>query len=67
MSYYEGRSSILGGSPEPGLSSVIKVSLEFSRVFWKNNLCSNDWSCALLQYTSQVQTDIRYHHGVIWP
>lgn len=46
MSYYEGKSSILGGSPEPGLSSVIKVSLEFSRVFWKNNLCSNDWSCA---------------------
>lgn len=46
MSYYEGRSSILGGSPEPGLSSVIKVSLEFSRVFWKNDLCSNDWSCA---------------------
>lgn len=38
MSYYEARSSILGGSPEPGLSSVIKVGLEFSEVLWKNHL-----------------------------
>lgn len=45
MSYYEGRSLILGGLFELGLSFVIKVSLEFSRVFWKNNLCLNDWFC----------------------
>lgn len=33
MSYHDGRSSILGGSPEPGLSSVIKVNRRSSYNF----------------------------------
>lgn len=36
MSYHDGRSSILGGSPEPGLSSVIKVNRRSSYKFRQN-------------------------------
>lgn len=68
MSYHEGRSSFLDGSPEPGLSSVIKVRWKCSEVFRKNDRSSlqeRDSIAGVRAKWSQVPTVVYGYRGVI--